>query len=70
VASGRFDGLVTIFEKSPMYELSAGCLLVQEAGGIVTNSIGQVWESLKGSVLAGGEAVHAKLISIVNSNKS
>jgi len=70
VASGRFDGLVTIFKKSPMYELSAGCLLVQEAGGIVTNSTDQMWESLEGSVLAGGEAVHANLISMVNSNKS
>ncbi|MGA2784133.1 MAG: inositol monophosphatase family protein [Candidatus Bathyarchaeia archaeon] len=69
VASGRFDGLITIFEKSPMYELCAGCLLVQEAVGIVTNSTGQSWESLKGSVLAGGELVHARLMSMVNSRK-
>jgi myo-inositol-1(or 4)-monophosphatase len=65
VASGRFDGLITVFKRAPVYELEAGCLLVQEAGGIVTNSSGQGWEDLSGSVFAGGASVHAKLISMV-----
>ena len=70
VASGRFDGLITVFKKSPIYELCAGCLIVQEAGGLVTNSAGDEWESLTNSVLAGGKSIHTKLYSIVNSKKS
>ena len=69
VASGRFDGLITVFKKSPIYELCAGCLIVQEAGGLVTNSVGEEWESLTNSVLAGGKSIHAKLYSMVNSTK-
>lgn len=68
VASGNFDGLITVFEKSPIYEVSAGCLLVQEAGGVVTNSAGEKWESLTSSILAGGRSIHAKLISLIDSN--
>lgn len=70
VAAGRFDGLITVFEKSPIYELSAGCLLVQEASGVVTNSAGENWEGLTSSVLAGGKSIHAQLISMINSNDS
>ena len=65
VACGRFDGLITVFEKAPIHELCAGCLLVQEAGGIVTNSAGHRWEDLSGSILAGGGAIHAEMGSLV-----
>jgi myo-inositol-1(or 4)-monophosphatase len=67
VASGRFDGLITVFARAPIYELIAGCLLVQEAGGIATNAAGERWENLTGSLFAGGKRLHAKLISMINS---
>jgi len=66
VASGRFDGLITVFEKSPIYEIAAGCLIVQEAGGRVTNSAGESWDTFRGSVLAAGEAIHARIFSMIN----
>jgi len=69
VASGRFDGLITVFNRSPVYELCAGCLIVQEGGGVVTNSAGENWEMLTGSVLAGGKSIHAKLLSMINSKE-
>jgi len=66
VASGRFDGLITVFEKSPIYEIAAGCLIVQEASGRVTNSAGENWDTFRGSVLAAGEAIHARIFSMIN----
>ena len=65
VASGRFDGLVTVFERSPIYEIAAGCLIVEEAGGRVTNSHGGNWTAFKGSVVAANEAVHARILSMI-----
>ena len=65
VASGRFDGLVTVFRKSPAYEIAAGCLLVEEASGRVTNSSGENWERLSGSVVAGSAEIHRQLLSLL-----
>jgi myo-inositol-1(or 4)-monophosphatase len=65
VASGRFDGLITVFKRSPIYEIAAGCLIVEEAGGRVTNSEGEKWESFKGSVVAGNEVIHARMLGMI-----
>jgi len=65
VASGRFDGCITVFKKSPLWEIPAGCLIAQEAGGRVTNSSGGPWESFAGSVVVAGEAAHRKLMSVI-----
>ncbi len=66
VGSGRFDGLVTVFRRSPIYETSAGCLIVEEARGKVTNSSGESWKSFTGSILAGGTKIHRALLSLVS----
>jgi myo-inositol-1(or 4)-monophosphatase len=65
VASGRFDGLITVFDRSPIYEIAAGCLIVEEAGGRVTNSAGGSWDTFKGSVVAANETIHAKILSLI-----
>jgi len=65
VASGRFDGLVTVFQRSPTYEIAAGCLIVEEASGHVTNSSGESWEELSGSIVAGGTEIHRQLLSLI-----
>jgi myo-inositol-1(or 4)-monophosphatase len=66
VACGRFDGLVTVFKKSPIYEITAGCLIAEEAGGRVTNSSDESWYKFKGSVLTAGELIHKQLIRMIN----
>ena len=66
VASGRFDGLITVFERSPIYEIAAGCLIVEEAGGRVTNSEGRNWDTFRGSVVAANEKIHARILSIIH----
>jgi myo-inositol-1(or 4)-monophosphatase len=65
VASGQFDGLVTVYRKAPIYETAAGCLIVQEAGGMLTNSIGESWDSFSRSVLGGGPRIHRQLMKLV-----
>jgi myo-inositol-1(or 4)-monophosphatase len=65
VASGRFDGLITAFSRSPIYEPAAGAIIVEEAGGRVTNSLGGSWESLSRSIIAAGPRLQRKLLSFV-----
>jgi myo-inositol-1(or 4)-monophosphatase len=65
VAAGKFDGIVTVFQRSPIYETAAGCLILQEAGGRVTDSSGDTWENFSRSIFAGGEAIHKRLLSLV-----
>jgi len=65
VASGRFDGVVTVFQRSPIYETAAGCLILEEARGRVTDSSGNSWRKFTRSILAGGPKVHEQLLSLV-----
>jgi myo-inositol-1(or 4)-monophosphatase len=65
VASGRFDGLITVYRKSPVWETTAGCLIVEEAGGRVTNSLGESWENLSRSIIAGGPIFQRRLMLFV-----
>ncbi len=70
VAAGRFDGLVTVFRKAPVFETASGSLITQEAGGIVTNSLGESWENFSRSLLAGGSVIHTRLLSLVASARA
>jgi len=65
VASGKFDGLVTVYRKAPIYETAAGCMIVQEAGGLLTNSIWESWEGYSRSLIAGGVRIHGKLMALI-----
>ncbi len=66
VASGRFDGMITVFIRSPVYETLAGSLIVEEAGGRITNSLGESWESLSRSIIAGGPRLHRRLLAFLD----
>jgi myo-inositol-1(or 4)-monophosphatase len=62
VASGVFDGYFEL--NLSVWDLAAGSLLVQEAGGIVTD-----WEGgdryLEGSIVAGSPSTHRMLLELV-----
>ena len=63
VAAGRFDGF---WEADlQLWESAAGCLLVREAGGFVTNFRGVSEPICAAEVLAGNDAVHSKLHKLV-----
>jgi myo-inositol-1(or 4)-monophosphatase len=62
VAAGVFEGFFEL-GLAP-WDVAAGALLIDEAGGVVTD-----WEGgpdyLSGDILAGSPAVHAELLEIV-----
>jgi myo-inositol-1(or 4)-monophosphatase len=63
VAAGRFDG----FWESGLsaWDTAAGCLLVREAGGFVTDYRGRSEPICDTQVLAGNDAMHSKLHKLV-----
>lgn len=62
VAAGVFEGFFEL-GLSP-WDVAAGALLIEEAGGVVTDWEGRK-DYLSGDVLAGSLPVHAELLSIV-----
>ncbi len=59
VAAGRYDGY---WESSLQpWDTAAGCLLVREAGGFVTDYQGRSQPICDESLLAGNDALHSKL---------
>jgi myo-inositol-1(or 4)-monophosphatase len=67
VASGVFDGFFEL-ALSP-WDVAAGALLIEEAGGIVTDWSGGP-DYLSGDILAGGALVHAALVELAGSATS
>lgn len=63
VAAGRYDGYWEADLQS--WDSAAGCLLVREAGGFVTNFKGQSEAICADQVLAGNDALHSKLHKLV-----
>lgn len=61
VASGAFDGFFEL-GLSP-WDVAAGVVLIEEAGGVITDWSGGD-EVLSGDVLAGGPEVHAALLEL------
>jgi myo-inositol-1(or 4)-monophosphatase len=61
-ACGRFDGFYEYNLNS--WDMAAGCLLVQEAGGTVTDFSGQNNFLFGGDVVAGG-AAQAELLAVI-----
>ncbi len=63
-AEGIFDGFFEM--KLSVWDIAAGVLLVEEAGGIFTNFNGT--RELDGNVVAGGKEIHKILFDIVQRN--
>ena len=59
VAAGRFDGFWE--QDLSAWDTAAGCLLVREAGGFVTDFRGRSQPICDAEVLAGNDALHSKL---------
>ena len=63
VAAGRYDG----FWESDLsaWDTAAGCLLVREAGGFVTDYRGRSLPICDGQVIAGSDPLHSRLHKII-----
>ncbi len=63
VASGRFDGF---WEKSlKPWDISAGGLLVLEAGGRVSNFYNNEWDNMKDHIIASNGKIHEEMIEVI-----
>jgi len=62
VAAGRFDGFWEL--KLKPWDTAAGCLLVREAGGVVTDLSGLNFQLLSPHVLASNGYLHQQMITV------
>ncbi len=63
VACGRLDGFWEL-NLSP-WDTAAGCLLVEEAGGVVTTINGGKYDIFKKEIVATNAAIHSEMIKIL-----
>ena len=63
VAEGKLEGYASSWTNP--WDLSAGALLVEEAGGIVTNIFNEPWKPGYYGVIAGNLLVHKEMIDIL-----
>jgi myo-inositol-1(or 4)-monophosphatase len=62
-AAGRLDGF---WERNlHPWDLAAGIVILREAGGFVSDADGKEQMLDKGSVAAGNEAIHRKLVKLL-----
>jgi myo-inositol-1(or 4)-monophosphatase len=65
VAAGRFEAFWE--QKLNPWDISAGALLVQEAGGRVTDSAGGAFSSRTGSIVASNGLIHDAVVETIRS---
>jgi len=63
VASGRTEAIN--IPGANLYDVAAGALLVQEAGGKVTDFTGKLWQAHPSDLLATNKSIHAKILTII-----
>ncbi len=67
VAAGRFDGFYE--HKLQAWDAAAGFLMVQEAGGIVTDFMGSEYSVYQPHILATNGNIHQELRGIINGSE-
>jgi myo-inositol-1(or 4)-monophosphatase len=68
VACGRFDAYWE--SKLEQWDMAAGILLVQEAGGKISDFKGNPFQLEKGQVVASNKAIHLKVLEVLASGRS
>jgi myo-inositol-1(or 4)-monophosphatase len=63
VAAGRFDGFWEI--KLHPWDIAAGCLMVMEAGGLVTDLYGKEFSLYRGDICASNGIIHDEMVTIL-----
>ena len=65
-AAGSYDALLAGFTDSiQVYDVAAGLLLVQEAGGMITDLEGQSYHLGGGEMLASNGRIHQELVDLI-----
>ncbi len=67
LADGRYDALIAARGKpQQLYDVAAGLLLVQEAGGRVTDHLGQPYRPYTTDLVATNGLIHDELIALIH----
>jgi myo-inositol-1(or 4)-monophosphatase len=64
VAAGRFDGFWE--EQLHPWDIAAGALIVQEAGGWVTSFSDEPVDLFRGQIVASNGRLHGRMLSVIN----
>jgi myo-inositol-1(or 4)-monophosphatase len=67
VAAGRFDGFWEV--RLNPWDISAGALLIEEAGGQVSMLTGERFDSRAGEILASNGRIHSAMLGVIRSRK-
>jgi myo-inositol-1(or 4)-monophosphatase len=67
VGAGRFDGFWEV--KLNPWDMSAGALIIQEAGGHVTRLTGEPFDSRGGSIVATNGRIHDEMVTVIRARK-
>ena len=65
VAAGRFDGFWEV--RLNPWDISAGALLIEEAGGRVSTLAGSSFDSRRGEIVASNGRIHEQMVEIIRS---
>ena len=60
VASGKISGY--ILPKPEPFDIAAAALIIERAGGMVTDINGSPWSPFSGSLVATNKVIHEKLL--------
>jgi len=66
LANGVFDGLVKV--GASYWDFAPGCLIIEEAGGKVTDFNGKPWDNKTENLLASNNVKHEELLKIIGSS--
>ena len=64
LAAGRFDGFWEL--KLKPWDTAAGCLLVTEAGGVISDIVGNKWHLQSPSLMASNALIHEQMIKVLS----
>jgi myo-inositol-1(or 4)-monophosphatase len=65
LAAGRFDGFWEL--KLKPWDTAAGCLMVEEAGGVISDITGNKWHLQSPNLLASNGLIHEQMVKVLNS---
>ncbi len=65
LAAGRFDGFWEL--KLKPWDTAAGCLMVTEAGGVISDIAGGKWHLQSPNLLASNGLIHEQMIEVLSS---
>ena len=63
LASGRLDGFWEL--KLKPWDTAAGCLLIEEAGGLITDLAGQPWNIFSPGLVASNRLIHEQMMDVL-----